>query len=104
MNLHQLTAHAQAGRIEQIELIAIEGGVYLLKAQMHGTQQLLLDDHAAPLRLASIDKAREALAPALAEAPELPFFLVQASAYDEMCGLPGGQREPLRIALNLKAT
>ena len=30
MNLHDLSAHAQAGRIEELNLISLEGGIYLL--------------------------------------------------------------------------
>lgn len=96
MNLQQLSNHAQAGRIEQLELISIEGGFYLLNALMLGTRQVLLDDDERPLRLRSVDQAKRTLA-----GLNLPFFLVHASAHDEMCGLAEVRQEPLRIAIQL---
>jgi hypothetical protein len=34
MNLHQLNAEARAGHVDELNLIAIEGGDYLLEARV----------------------------------------------------------------------
>lgn len=96
MDLQQLSSHAQAGRIEQLELISIEGGFYLVNALMLGTRQVLLNDDKQPLRLRSVAHAKQTLA-----GFNLPFFLVHASAYDEMCGLTEARQEPLRVPIHL---
>ena len=36
MNLQELNSHAVAGSIDELNLISIEGGIYLLEARMHG--------------------------------------------------------------------
>ncbi|NYS42367.1 cation transporter, partial [Pseudomonas syringae pv. actinidiae] len=37
MNYQDFTDHAQAGRVEELNLISIEGGIYLLDVRMNGT-------------------------------------------------------------------
>lgn len=36
MNLHQLNTEARAGHVDELNLIAIEGGDYLLEARVKG--------------------------------------------------------------------
>jgi hypothetical protein len=84
MNLHDLSAHARAGRIAELNLISLEGGLYLLEARMEGRVHLILDEHGSTLNLRSVEHARDMLE----EIPVIPFFLVHHSVHDEMCGMP----------------
>ena len=36
MNLHQLNTEARAGHVDELNLIAIEGGDYLIEARIKG--------------------------------------------------------------------
>ncbi len=99
MKLHELIAHAQAGRVESLDLISIEGGIYLLEARMAGRIHSLRDERDKTMHLRSVEHARDLLE----QAPELPFHLVHACAYDEMCGLSEGRREPLRLPISMRS-
>ncbi|MEO4047210.1 DUF6482 family protein [Pseudomonas sp. CAU 1711] len=79
MRLHDLTSHAQAGRLEALHLISLEGGIYLLEARVDGLMQPVEDERGAPLQPRSLEHARELL-------HGLPFSLVQDGVQDEMCG------------------
>src|SRR5690606_28351479 len=70
MNLHDLSAHARAGRIAELNLISLEGGLYLLEARMEGRVHLILDEHGSTLNLRSVEHARDMLE----EIPVIPFF------------------------------
>ncbi len=61
MNLHELDAYAVAGKIDELNLISLEGGIYLLEARMHGTAYPLSDAHGQMLHLRSVEHAREVL-------------------------------------------
>lgn len=99
MTLQELITTAQAGHIECVDLISIEGGIYLLEARIDGRVHSLCDEHNRVMRLRSVEHARDLLQ----QAPELPFFLVHHSAYDEMCGLSEGRREPLRVPIGMRS-
>ncbi|MBV2134894.1 cation transporter [Pseudomonas sp. MAP12] len=99
MNLHDLSAHALAGRIDGLDLISLEGGIYVLEAQMDGRPHSLLDEHGRVCHLRSVEHARDLLQ----EVPLLPFHLVHHSPYDEMCGLAEGSREPLRVPIGMRS-
>lgn len=99
MNLQHLSAHALAGRIDALELLSLEGGIYLLDIYLQGQRHSLIDDRGEVWHLRSVEHARDLLR----ELPELPFHLVQQSPYDEMCGLAEGARETLRVPISVRS-
>ncbi len=99
MYLQDLATHAVAGRVDALELISLEGGIYLLDIYLQGQRHGLTDDRGKVWHLRSVEHARDILR----ELPELPFHLVQQSPYDEMCGLAEGVREPLRVPLGMRS-
>ncbi|TRO36945.1 cation transporter [Pseudomonas sp. ALS1279] len=98
MNLHDLSAHAQAGRVDELNLISLEGGIYLLEARMEGRAHPILTDQGSTLNLRSIEHARDVLQ----EMPALPFFLVHSSVHDEMCGRPSADNS-LRVPIAFRS-
>lgn len=99
MNIQDLANHAAAGRIDALELISLEGGIYLLDIFQQGQRHSLVNERGEVWRLRSVEHARDLLQ----ELPELPFQLVQQSPYDEMCGLAEGVREPLRVPIGMRS-
>ncbi|NRF48480.1 DUF6482 family protein [Stutzerimonas stutzeri] len=99
MNLSDLARHANAGRIDALELISLEGGIYILDIYMQGQRHALVDERGSVCHLRSVEHARDLLR----DLPELPFHLVQQSPYDEMCGLADGVREPLRVPIGMRS-
>lgn len=99
MNHQALLSRAQAGQIDALNLISVETGFYMLEIQSAGQLDHLSDEKGQTLRIQSIEQARDLLR----ELPPLPFHLVHASAYDEMCGLSEGRREPMRVPLSMKS-
>ena len=71
MNLPQLLLHAQHGQVEELNLISIEGGIYLLEAHMDGRAHPLSDGHGKTLHLRSVEHARDLLQ----DLPRVPFHL-----------------------------
>ena len=99
MNLQDLANHAAAGSIDALELLSLEGGIYLLDIYQQGQRHSLVNDRGDVWHLRSVEHARDLLQ----ELPELPFHLVQQSPYDEMCGLAEGVREPLRVPIGMRS-
>ncbi|MBO0643242.1 MAG: cation transporter [Pseudomonas stutzeri] len=99
MNLSDLARHANAGRIDALELISLEGGIYILDIYLQGQRHALIDERGSVCHLRSVEHARDLLR----DLPELPFHLVQQSPYDEMCGLADGVREPLRVPIGMRS-
>tara|TARA_Y100001938_G_C8065744_1_gene420081 strand:- start:302 stop:604 length:303 start_codon:yes stop_codon:yes gene_type:complete len=99
MNLHDLSIHAQAGRIDELNLISLEGGIYLLEAQMDGRSHPILDPRGSTLNLRSVEHARDVLQ----EMPALPFFLLHSSVHDEMCGMPSADNS-LRMPIAFRSS
>lgn len=99
MNLQDLANHAAAGSIDALELLSLEGGIYLLDIYQQGQRHSLVNDRGDVWHLRSVEHARDLLQ----ELPELPFQLVQQSPYDEMCGLAEGVREPLRVPIGMRS-
>jgi hypothetical protein len=99
MNLQELTAHASAGRIDELNLISMEGGIYLLEARMHGTAHPLNDARGKTLHLRSVEHARDVLH---AITP-MPFNLVHAVVHDEMCGLHDAEEQTVRVPLSIRS-
>ncbi|HEY1030076.1 MAG TPA: DUF6482 family protein [Pseudomonas sp.] len=98
MNLPDLSIHAQAGRIAELNLVSLEGGIYLLEARMDGRAHPLLDSHGGTLKLRSVEHARDVLQ----DLPTLPFFLVHTSVHDEMCGTPSVDNA-LKVPISLRS-
>lgn len=101
MNLKQLIRQASAGHISELELLSLEGGIYLLRARTPAGFQTLLDERGRPMHLRSATHMRELLQGLPASAPELRCVLVQQVVHDEMCGARQGPIEPLRVPLSL---
>ena len=100
MNMQDLSAHAAAGQVDELNVISIEGGIYLLEARMEGVAYPLRDVDGKTLHLRSVEHARQLL-----EAlPPVPFFLIHASVYDEMCGLQETRQQPLRVPISMRSS
>ncbi|WP_025108779.1 DUF6482 family protein [Pseudomonas sp. H1h] len=95
MNLQELNAFAIARKVDELNLISMEGGIYLLEARMHGAAYPLSDLKGEMLKLRSVEHARDVLH----NFPVLPFNLVHTSVHDEMCGLGGSVDESLKVPL-----
>ncbi|MCY1414748.1 hypothetical protein D9M71_302070 [compost metagenome] len=95
MNFHELTSHAKAGRIDELNLISLEGGIYLLEARMHGAAHPLHDAHGQTLPFRSVEHAREWLH----TLPNMQLNLVHWSVQDEMCGMSNNADEDLRVPI-----
>ncbi|MCX2897714.1 DUF6482 family protein [Pseudomonas mandelii] len=98
MNLQELNAFAIAHKVDELNLISLEGGIYLLEARMHGAAYPLSDGHGKVLHLRSVEHAREVLH----AFPVMPFNLVHTSVHDEMCGLGPGAEESLKVPIALR--
>jgi hypothetical protein len=96
MNLQDLSHHARAGHIDAINLISIEGGIYLLEAHMDGRVHPLSDGKGKTLHLRSVEHARDVLT----GMPPIPFHLVHAVVHDEMCGMQDGTQDVLRVPIS----
>ncbi|MFK3972443.1 DUF6482 family protein [Pseudomonas sp. NPDC087358] len=99
MNLQELSAHASAGRIDELNLISMEGGIYLLEARMHGAAHPLNDTHGKTLHLRSVEHARDVLQ----SISPMPFNLVHAVVHDEMCGLRDAEEQTVRVPLSIRS-
>ncbi|MEZ1324716.1 DUF6482 family protein [Pseudomonas fluorescens] len=95
MNLQELNAFAIARKVDELNLISMEGGIYLLEARMHGAAYPLSDLKGGMLTLRSVEHARDLLH----NFPVLPFNLVHTSVHDEMCGLGASGEESLKVPL-----
>ncbi|RON63252.1 DUF6482 family protein [Pseudomonas fluorescens] len=95
MNLQELNAFAIARKVDELNLISMEGGIYLLEARMHGAAYPLSDLKGGMLTLRSVEHARDLLH----NFPVLPFNLVHISVHDEMCGLGPSSEESLKVPL-----
>jgi hypothetical protein len=96
MTEDELAVHLNAGSIDELNLISIEGGIYLLEARLQGAIQLLKGERGKTLKLRSVEHARELLR----DFTPVPFHLVHAVVHDEMCGMPVDKREALRVPIS----
>lgn len=99
MNLQELNAYAIAGKVDELNLISMEGGIYLLEARMHGAAYPLSDVHGQMFHVRSVEHAREVLH----ACPSLPFNLVHTSVHDEMCGLGASAEESLKVPIAFRS-
>jgi len=96
MTEEELAVHLNAGSIDELNLISIEGGIYLLEARIQGDIQFLRGERGETVRLRSVEHARELLK----EFNPVPFHLVHAVVHDEMCGMPVDKRDALRVPIS----
>ncbi|AZC25979.1 MULTISPECIES: DUF6482 family protein [Pseudomonas] len=99
MNLQEMNAYALAGKVDELNLISLEGGIYLLEARMHGMAFPLIDAQGQTFHLRSVEHAREVLQ----AFPDLPFNLIHTLVHDEMCGLAAGTDDRLKVPITLHA-
>ncbi|KPA91789.1 DUF6482 family protein [Pseudomonas asplenii] len=97
MNLQHLTELAHAGAIDELELLSLEGGFYVLRALTGTGPQTLCDARGEVMHLRSTTELRQLLA----DVPPLRCTLVQHVVHDEMCGQRSGPIEPLRVPVTL---
>ncbi len=98
MNLSELTQAVRQGQVESLDLLSLDA-FYILDIHLKDRRLRLLDERGQVLHLRSVEHARDLLEPLA----EVPFYLVHASPYDEMCGLAHGRREPLRLPIGLRS-
>ncbi|AJE21433.1 DUF6482 family protein [Azotobacter chroococcum] len=99
MNMQQLFDQARNGQVDELNLISLEGGIYLLEAHQAGQRRLLVDDAGATLHLRSVEHARDLLQ----GLPSVPFYLLHTVVHTEMCGLSDGPQQPLRVPIALQS-
>ncbi|MFJ7283904.1 DUF6482 family protein [Pseudomonas sp. NPDC099000] len=99
MNFVELRAYAIAGKIDELNLISMEGGIYLLEARMHGAAYPLSDAHDKMVHLRSVEHARQMLH----AFPSLPFNLVHTLVHDEMCGLGANVEGNLKVPIAFRS-
>lgn len=97
MTLQDLTNLAIEGRVNELELLSLEGGIYVLRALLDSGSRTLLGESGQTLHVRSTTHLRQLLR----FVPRLPCMLVQQVVHDEMCGLREGPIEPLRVPLFL---
>jgi hypothetical protein len=61
MDLDQLSKHIKAGEIEELDLVSIEGGSYVIHARMNGQSHAVSSPKGGVLHVASVDEARKCL-------------------------------------------
>ena len=98
MTLQDMIKLATEGKICELELLSLEGGFYILRAQLQETCCTLLDNKAQTMQL------RDLLSDLPASAPPLSCVLVQHVVHDEMCGAREGPIEPLRMPFSLTSS
>lgn len=97
MTLQELNAYAVAGKIDELNLISMEGMIYVLEARMHGAAYPLRDAHGQMLLLRSVEHARDVLH----AFPKLSFNVVHTSVHDEMCG--ASTEESLKVPITFRS-
>ena len=99
MNLHQLNTEARVGHVDELNLIAIEGGDYLLEARVKGRAHPLSDSRGQRLRVHSVEEARDLLK----ALPLLSLNLLHWSVQDEMCGMSSTAEEDLKVPISRRS-
>ncbi|MBB3242686.1 hypothetical protein FHW68_004236 [Pseudomonas sp. Tn43] len=97
MTLQELNAYAVAGKVDELNLISMEGVFYVLEARVHGASHRLLDAHGQTLQLRSVEHARDVLH----AFPKLSFNVVHTSVHDEMCG--ASTEESLKVPITFRS-
>ena len=97
MNKHSLFDLAQRGLVDRLDLLSLEGGIYLLEVHTGEERQMLRDEYGQVMKLRSIEDSKKQLR----GIAKVPFFLVHASVYNEMCGLDSPPIMPLSVPITL---
>jgi hypothetical protein len=100
LNIDTLTRHVKAGEINEINLMSMEGGSYVLHALMDQRSVPIEDEHGKTLHVASVEEARKVLS----GVPDARLFLVQSVAYDEMVGQDNVAAEASRHEVPLRSS
>lgn len=98
MNIQDIYEYASVGDLQALELLSLEGGIYLLQAQIDGQIHSIKMQDGTMLRLRSVTHARELLEglPVM-----VPFHLVHCDVHAEMCGCGLGTTPPFREPIAL---
>jgi len=99
MNLQQLDLEIQAGRVQELNVISIEGGDYLLEALIGERVCPIKNTDGTRLRARSVEHIRQQVQ----TLPDVPMHLIHPSAYDEMCGLGEHPRNVLKVAISQRS-
>ena len=99
MNLHQLNSEARAGHVDELNLIAIEGGDFVLEARVKGKAHPLSDAQGARIKVHSVVDAQRLLN----GLPAVPLHLVHWSVQDEMCGMGTHPEEDLKVPISQRS-
>ncbi len=100
MDLSKLDSHVKAGDVEAINLVAMEGGSFVMQVVVAGKSQPVVNAKGETLHVASIEEARKNLA----GVREVPFFLVQPAVHEEMVGLAETSRQPNREPIPFRSS
>ncbi|SQF98097.1 cation transporter [Paucimonas lemoignei] len=100
MDLSKLASHVKAGDIDEIDLVAMEGGSFVMHVLVAGKSQRVVNAKGETLHVASIEEARKNLA----GVPEVPFFLVQPAVHEEMVGLGDTDKQPNREPIPFRSS
>lgn len=100
MDLDQLSKHIKAGEIEELDLVSIEGGSYVIHARMQGQSHAVSSPKGGVLHVASVDEARKCLS----SMKEVPLFIVHPVVYDEMVGHADSDHEVSREPIPFRST
>ncbi|SDH66773.1 DUF6482 family protein [Pseudomonas panipatensis] len=97
MNLQELTNRSLAGDIDELHLVSLEGGIYVLEARIGQRFHPIQDAKGHVLGVRSVEHARELLT----ALPPMPFHLVHAVVHDEMCGMQDSSLPDLGVPIPL---
>lgn len=100
MDINALTRHVKDGEVKELNLVAMEGGSYVLHALVGRRSEPIVDAHGSTLHVASVEEARKVLS----TVPPVRLFLAQALAHDEMVGQDSQQAELSRQEVPLRSS
>ncbi len=100
MTLQELISLAERGAVRELDVLSMEGSLYILRAHLPQGVRTLQDAHGKTCSWRSTSELRDYFrdSPAVRM---LPCTLSQQVVHDEMCGTRSGPVEPLRIAFSL---
>lgn len=85
MTFDEFVKLTREGRVDELQVEAMEGGIYVFRAIVDGESHVLESASGDVLRPDSLEHARKLLKGA-GGLEDLPLYLVQQTAYDEMIG------------------
>ncbi len=101
MNLQQLIKLASEGQVRELEVLSLEGGIYIVRAHLLNGCHTLQDARGNTLHLRSTTHVRDLLRDLPADPPAPPCVWVQHVVHDEMCGARQDAIAPLRMPFSL---